>query len=52
MASMDKGKTVVAELAASLTDVRITPPRKPTSLLPATSFCKSPVLFVAQITFI
>ncbi|KAK3131090.1 hypothetical protein QOZ80_6BG0501940 [Eleusine coracana subsp. coracana] len=38
MASTDRGKSVVAELAASLSDVRVTPPRKPTSLLPVGSF--------------
>lgn len=35
---MEKGKSVVAELAASLSDIQVTPRRKPTSLLPATSF--------------
>ncbi|XP_062229583.1 uncharacterized protein LOC133927234 isoform X2 [Phragmites australis] len=35
---MDKGKSVVAELAASLSDVRVTPRRKPSSVLPAPSF--------------
>ncbi|TVU08566.1 hypothetical protein EJB05_41975 [Eragrostis curvula] len=35
---MDKGKSGVAELAASLSDVCVTPRRKPASLLPAASF--------------
>ncbi|KAF0902290.1 hypothetical protein E2562_015514 [Oryza meyeriana var. granulata] len=35
---MEKGKSVVAELAASLRDVEVTPRRKPATLLPAPSF--------------
>lgn len=35
---MEKGKSVVAELAASLRDVEVTPRRKPASSLPAASF--------------
>ncbi|KAL6603648.1 hypothetical protein ACP70R_044009 [Stipagrostis hirtigluma subsp. patula] len=35
---MEKGKSVVAELAASLSDVRVTPRQKPKTLLPAASF--------------
>lgn len=42
---MEKGKSVVAELAASLRDVEVTPRRKPASSLPAASFCKSPGFF-------
>ena len=39
---MDKGKSVVAELAASFSDVRVAPRqnRKPKSFLPSPSFCK------------
>ncbi|KAL6873751.1 hypothetical protein ACP4OV_013833 [Aristida adscensionis] len=35
---MDKGKSVVAELAASLSDVHVTPPQRPRSLLPPANF--------------
>jgi hypothetical protein len=39
---MEKGKSVVAELAASFRDIQVAPRRKPTSNLPgpAASFCK------------
>jgi len=39
---MDKGKSVVAELAASFSDVRVAPRQnpKPKSFLPSPSFCK------------
>ena len=39
---MEKGKSVVAELAASFSDVRVTPHQnpKPKSFLPSPSFCK------------
>uniref|UniRef100_A0A0E0LEQ1 RNI-like superfamily protein n=1 Tax=Oryza punctata TaxID=4537 RepID=A0A0E0LEQ1_ORYPU len=37
---MEKGKSVVAELAASLRDFEVTPRRKPASSLPAASFCR------------
>ena len=41
---MDKGKSVVAELAASFSDVRVTPRQNPKtkSFLPSPSFCKLP----------